>query len=696
MADENTEIQEQETQETTPQQLSIQFEDILPWGTTGGDTGLSSRLKLKRNFDKIKAWIDSLNPYQDLKYLSKQNDDTAAGLITFARGLVSILSAFFGDYQRTEAHGGDAEEDSGAAILPDGTGDFIDIFVRGLVKGSLTVEQVMKAADVVFTNILKSEGARRGFTDGKGIWMNALSGIIQTEGLEVTGYMKVMELIINRLQLMESDYSFTEGGEIEHVDYTQDNRLLLTMRKRHDTDLIPFYQGDIIYAKINDLQPAGTPVPTGHTTTRHGSYFTSWMVVDSVDQANSQMTVSLYMAQENNNNPIVPGGTNFTLYGTPIEGTDHPSVALTIEKAIEVDGELLGDTGFSKPINITRHGNIADSQDPQILAQQKARQNSWVLSTTDQRISYFWRVDQPIIRDDNYALCLGILPSLANLPYDSQGNPIWDVNMPSLYINTIFYENMHHIYYPSRIIKEDRGIWSASPKVTYTGPSGTWTPDGTLTQAEQTALGSGGSFTQGQLIDEPYHFEGVTRNTWLTKRLSSTQTHLSDRKLLDKIKGEWHLDLETSRVWLYDTLWECRAEGTAVAPMITTPDWVCLRAGDITLGFFTPGNNPMPIYGLSIRPANIDETVQPYLLIGQHDISDVATNWAWTRDSGDAAMDAVWNGNHTGALMRTLHLTNADFPSGWAVNGGKVCFTCTATFTLEGENAQIGNHITVN
>ncbi len=38
---------------------NIQFEDILPWGTTGGDTGLSSRLKLKRNFGKIKMWIDS-------------------------------------------------------------------------------------------------------------------------------------------------------------------------------------------------------------------------------------------------------------------------------------------------------------------------------------------------------------------------------------------------------------------------------------------------------------------------------------------------------------------------------------------------------------------------------------------------------------------------------------------------------------
>lgn len=41
----------------------IQFEDIEPWSSVSstGDTGLSSRLKLKRNFDKIKLWLNG-NP----------------------------------------------------------------------------------------------------------------------------------------------------------------------------------------------------------------------------------------------------------------------------------------------------------------------------------------------------------------------------------------------------------------------------------------------------------------------------------------------------------------------------------------------------------------------------------------------------------------------------------------------------------
>ena len=45
---------------------TFQFEDILPWGTTGGDTGLSSRMKLKRNFDKIKLYLEALPDFDGI------------------------------------------------------------------------------------------------------------------------------------------------------------------------------------------------------------------------------------------------------------------------------------------------------------------------------------------------------------------------------------------------------------------------------------------------------------------------------------------------------------------------------------------------------------------------------------------------------------------------------------------------------
>ena len=111
----------------------------------------------------------------------------------------------------------------------------------------------LESTTVTFSEYLKSKGASKGFLDGKGIYMDALEGLIQTEGLEVSGFMRIMELIINRLHLMESDYSFTEGCEVEHIDYLQDGRLKLTIHKRHDKDYQPFYYGDILYAKVNIL-----------------------------------------------------------------------------------------------------------------------------------------------------------------------------------------------------------------------------------------------------------------------------------------------------------------------------------------------------------------------------------------------------------------------------------------------------------
>ena len=76
------------------QNTGIQFEDIVPWVDDHGDTGLSARLKLKRNFDKIKAWMDAnhidvqavkdlIEEYGADLFLSKINNDEAQGEMGF-------------------------------------------------------------------------------------------------------------------------------------------------------------------------------------------------------------------------------------------------------------------------------------------------------------------------------------------------------------------------------------------------------------------------------------------------------------------------------------------------------------------------------------------------------------------------------------------------------------------------------------
>jgi hypothetical protein len=114
MANDNNETQEQQ---------GIQFEDIQPWYDNSGDTGLSARLKLKRNFDKIKAVIDAISSLPSLirNYLSRVNDDTAEGEITFKKGLKvgTFRSRFLG---------------SGAAVDPAGNAEFESIYSRSFIS----------------------------------------------------------------------------------------------------------------------------------------------------------------------------------------------------------------------------------------------------------------------------------------------------------------------------------------------------------------------------------------------------------------------------------------------------------------------------------------------------------------------------------------------------------------------------------
>ena len=534
--------------------------------------------------------------YVNGKFLSKTHADTAAGRITFNDGLTALANALFGNYLRGETN-------SGAAILPNGTGDFLNLKVIQKVLGNLTVEQTMEAVNVIFSGLLRSRDskgnlAREGFENGSGIYMDANQGLIQTDGLEVRGFMRVMELIINRLQLMESDYSFTEGDTITHIDYEDSGQtLVLTMDKEHDTDYTPFYPGDIIYAKINDLLPAGSAVPDGHTSRKGGSYYTSWMWVESVDLENNQLRVHLYPGLKQSGDPYVPGAKNFSPHGTILPDSDVSAEMLTeFSEVGTVDpDDATKATGYDCRIAITRHGNRADSSDEHIRQSQLGRQQSWVLSTTDQRITYFWRVDEPIVSDDNYALCLGILPQLDCLPYDSNGNPIWNVDMPSLFVNTVFYSHQHKINWPARIVKEDRGSWVSNPTVEYTGPTGTRTPDGTLDAAVAASLGWTGTsamtFTQGEQISEPYHYQHITRNRWITLRLSAANNSLSDATLYKKMTQEWteENDLETSRTWNNGALWEAMVDNPTDEPSETSVQWQLITDATGTPG--APGKD---------------------------------------------------------------------------------------------------------
>ena len=550
-------------------------------------------------------------------FLSKLTDDVAAGLITFLKGILVGGGERYG-------------------ITADGNSTFLDI---------------------IFDRIAKSKDARQGFMDGNGIWMDAKSGVIEADGGEFRGFLRIMELIINRLQLMESDYSFTEGDTTERVDFSDNGqRMVLTMHKDHDNDHTPFYPGDILYAKINDLLD-------------HGTYYTCYVRVVSVDLTNNTMKVVPYNGVKPNGDPEVPGAKNFTFLGTEI--TDDYTEAL-------LEDYTNNPNGYEKIITLTRRGNIADGlengDDPtsysdSVKNSQLGRQQSWVLSTTDKRLSFFWNVDKPIIEDNNYALCLGILPDLANLPHDQQGNPLWNVELPSLYVNTIFYDNQHAANYPAKIIKEDRGQWVA--------------PDSSIPQPTIDYNGS-------QIFD-PYHFKTYTMAMWRLYRNNPAFASLSDEQLHQKMMNEWKVDLEISRVWRYGILWECLVDGTTQEPHWGCTHWQAIGGDAIYKGEITTSN------GRTFSNGNIDTVLTMRIWFGDEEITDqiltaIDYSIAWKRSTGynsvteefvQQSEDLSWTPTIVGT--NKIKVVRSDMGSGWMITYRKALISCTVSFSYKGQ-----------
>ena len=141
---------------------------------------------------------------------------------------------------------------------------------------------------------------------------------------------------------------------------------------------------------------------------------------------------------------------------------------------------------------------------------------------------------------------------------------------------------------PVRVIQVDRGEWTDSPVVEYSGADGAMAPDGTLPEDVAEALGWTGtdviSAVHGQPIVEPYHHRGLTRDRWLTHRLADYEAGYTDAELYEKLttpSRAWEEEnwLETSRAWHGGRMWECMEEGTAEEPSEESTAWRLLLEG---------------------------------------------------------------------------------------------------------------------
>ena len=236
---------------------------------------------------------------------------------------------------------------------------------------------------------------------GKGTLITP-DGRIQTDRLEVRDSMTVMDLIINQLQGLVSDYIFSDVGKVESVLDMGDDTFLLVIGKQTDYDILALSEGDVLHQIVNSIPKGGT------------DYYSCWMRVLATNVNDHSVTVVLYPDSE------TPGGVN------------HAPVA-----------------GY----NLAHKGNavIPDSGTNE-------RAQYWMLSSREGRMQFLQNVFKPILEDYNYALTVGKLPdieAIRNLPVMANK----DVGVVA---QTIIAEKIYRFDYNGDIVsnKVDRGEWS--------------------------------------------------------------------------------------------------------------------------------------------------------------------------------------------------------------------------------------------
>ena len=230
------------------------------------------------------------------------------------------------------------------------------------------------------------------FPDGRG----------QFERLEVRGSLSVLDLIINQIQGMESDYSFTEIGKIKSVEDLGENTYRLKIEKRTDFDFMKFQENDVCFSIINTLLTGGS------------DYYTSWMRILTTNSAENSITVVLYPDSE------VPGGTNYP----PLAG-----------------------------YNVTRRGNSTLPE----AGGFNERAQSWMISSREGRIMFLANVFKPILEDYNYSISIGRFPrtkALEKLPISE--------NETGVMAQTVIAEKFYQLDHNGDVVpnKVDRGVWS--------------------------------------------------------------------------------------------------------------------------------------------------------------------------------------------------------------------------------------------
>lgn len=275
---------------------------------------------------------------------------------------------------------------------------FLITFLKGIKTAGIENEgdNITKGLTTLH-DAISSYGFQNSMTAGSG-WQIDEKGNAQVQSIEVRSYMRVLELVMNRLSAEESDFIFTESGTVEKATPNEDGTYTLTMRKKTDKDITAFQVGDVLKGVVNNL---AVPGAVG------ANYYTSWMQVTDEPKGNI-ITVAVYADDE-----------------TPDKKNSDPCELMVLH----------------------RWGNTT----------KKERQSCWYISSIEKRIVMLDGVTQPKLVESNYASFYGLPFDMENF----KGYTL-NKNQPYLYVRGAFLQDVCFIDYQGQVVKQERyrGVWS--------------------------------------------------------------------------------------------------------------------------------------------------------------------------------------------------------------------------------------------
>lgn len=250
-------------------------------------------------------------------------------------------------------------------------------------------------------------------------------GNAEFESITSRSFLKVFELIYNRINAVEGEVDFSDSATVDAISDNADGSRTLHLRKRWEGDFNAFQPGDIVYGYVNNLQASGV-------------YGKAWGVVTSTDKGdNNSITVNPYPGYD------CPSGVNIPFAASMVIAKHGNAIEPNADNArLYPEFIVPSASDTSKYIN--------------------KRRSSFVISAPDGNIRYLHGINSPKANLSHVGMVLGRIPE-GLFPQTSAIGQIAADGMPRIYAKGIIAQEILRTDYRGLTIRTQnyRGEWNS-------------------------------------------------------------------------------------------------------------------------------------------------------------------------------------------------------------------------------------------